>query len=403
LNLLFVHQHFPGQYVHLVQYLIRQGHRIVFIAEPSTFKISSVQNVHYAAPSPKVVHDPRLGEIDLAFQRASAVHAAALRLQYLGFVPDIIIGHHGWGELLRLPELFPDTPMLGYLEFYYQFDKADAGFDPEFARPSALTIHTKNTINNIALALRKTCQTPTEWQRSTYPVWAHHRIELIREGVDLTRCRPNPAAKKRTLEIGGMVVEPNDKLITYVARNLEPYRGFHTVMRALPLMLAERLDAKFVLVGGDNVSYGFLPPEYPSWRLAMLNEVRIDPDRVCFAGVIPYDVYITILQRSDAHIYLTYPFVASWSLREALATGCTVIGSDTAPVSEFITHGANGLLTPCLEPERLSELVLEVLEDWDLRESLSETARRYAERNLDLNETMRRYDTVLTQLVTSRY
>jgi glycosyltransferase involved in cell wall biosynthesis len=402
-NLLFVHQHFPGQYVHLVQHLVHQGHRIIFIAEPSTFRIPKIQKVHYSAPSSKVTHDPKLHEIDLAFQRADAVYAAAVRLQSLGFVPDVIIGHHGWGELLRLPDLFPTTPILGYLEFYYQWDRADAGFDPEFFRPAALSIHAKNTINNIALALGKTGQTPTAWQRSTYPSWAHSHIKLIREGVDLFRCTPNPKTKTQPLQIGGMVVEPNDKLITYVARNLEPYRGFHTVMRALPRVLDERIDAKVVLVGGDNVSYGFLPPEYPSWRLAMLNEVRIDPDRVCFAGVIPYDAYLTMLQRSDAHIYLTYPFVASWSLREALATGCTVIGSDTAPVSEFITHGANGLLTPCLEPERLSELVLEVLEDWDLRESLSEAARQYAERNLDLNETMRRYDTVLTQLATSRY
>jgi glycosyltransferase involved in cell wall biosynthesis len=399
LNLLFVHQHFPGQYIHLVQHLIRHGHRIVFIAEPSSFKIPQIQKVHYAAPSPKVLHDPKLGEIDLAFQRANAVHAAALRLQNLGFVPDIIIGHHGWGELLRLPELFPETPMLGYLEFYYQFDKADAGFDPEFGRPSALTIHAKNTINNIALALGKTSQTPTEWQRSTYPTWAQRQIQLVREGVDLGRCRPNPGAKMRTLKIGDLVIEPEDKLVTYVARNLEPYRGFHTVMRALPSVLAERPDVKVVLVGGDKVSYGFMPTEYACWRLAMLAEVRVDPDRVSFPGTILYDDYLALLQRSDAHIYLTYPFVASWSLREALAIGCAIIGSDTVPVSEFITHGVNGLLTPCLDPCDLADAVLKVLEDADLSTKIRNQAHRFACDYLNIETTMKRYDEVIEEAI----
>jgi glycosyltransferase involved in cell wall biosynthesis len=402
-KLLFVHQNFPGQYLHLVRNLATTGrHEIVFITEPNENVLAGVRKVPYRHPRPSSL-ETHVGarELDMALRRAEAVAATAGNLRGLGFHPDIVIGHHGWGELLNIHDVWPGVPVLGYLEFFYRLQNADVGFDPEF--PSAVADHprvrAKNAVNLLALTLGGHGQTPTEWQLSTYPDWARDRIELIREGVNLDVCQPDPKVRRQALTIGGMRIGPNDKLLTYVSRDLEPYRGFHMMMRALPPMLAARRDLRVVLVGRDGVSYGN-PPATGSWREKMLAELgdRIDPERVLFPGRLDYEVYVRMLQRSDAHVYLTYPFVASWSLREALAAGCAVIGSDTPPVREFIADGENGLLTPFFDPKRIAERVLDVLEDKALSRRIREGARRYAEDSLAINETLARYKAQIGRL-----
>jgi glycosyltransferase involved in cell wall biosynthesis len=201
------------------------------------------------------------------------------------------------------------------------------------------------------------------------------------------------------LKIGDMTIRPGDKLVTYVARDLEPYRGFHVMMRALPDLLRGRKDLRAVLVGGDGISYGNAPKE-GAWRQVMLKEVgdRIDFGRVAFPGRLDYATYLALLQRSDAHVYLTYPFVASWSLREALATGCVVIGSDTPPVREFITHGENGLLVPFFDPPGLARTILTVLENTALSRRLRQNARHYAERSLSMTGYLAGYEALIGRL-----
>jgi glycosyltransferase involved in cell wall biosynthesis len=264
----------------------------------------------------------------------------------------------------------------------------------EFAR-----VRAKNAVNLLALGLEREGQSPTEWQRSTYPEWAQPRITLLREGADLDLCRPDPQARRIPLEVGGMGVTSEDKLVTYVARDLEPYRGFHVVMRTLPRLLRARADVKAALVGGDGVSYGALPPR-GTWRQQMLEELgeALDATRVVLPGRIGYDAYRRMLQRSDAHLYLTYPFVASWSLREALAMGCAVVGSDTAPVREFITPEGTGLLVPFHDPAALANAVLRVLDDRALARRLREGARRFASDRLDLQGTIAGYVATIGRL-----
>ena len=175
--------------------------------------------------------------------------------------PDIIIGHHGWGELLHLVDIFPGVPILGYFEFYYRIHGTDVNFDPEFLMPEShfATVRGKNTVNLLALALEQYGQTPTKWQHSIYPEWAQKQIRVIEEGVDLELCKPEPEIRKKTVTVGKLTVTPKQKLVTYVARNLEPYRGFHTLMRALPKILDARPDVIVSVVGGDEVSYGAPP------------------------------------------------------------------------------------------------------------------------------------------------
>ncbi len=403
---LFVHQNFPGQYLHLVRDLAAGGHEILFLTEDNPNFIAGVRKIVYKLPrgvSPATHQDAR--DFEQAMLRAEAVARAAASLRALGFMPDIIIGHHGWGELLNLRDVWPDPPLLGYLEFFYHLRGLDVGFDPEFPTAPALypSIRAKNAVNLLALAMDGVGQTPTRFQHETYPDWARPRIRLLTEGVDLQACRPDPALRQAPFALGPIALAPGRRLITYVARDLEPYRGFHVLMRALPRVLAERSDTEVALVGGDGVSYGARLHQ-GTWRERMLAELggRIDPARVHFLGKVPYASYLRLLQRSDAHVYLTYPFVASWSLREALAAGCAVIGSDTAPVREFITHGRNGLLTPFHDPDRLAAGILAVLEDGGASARLREGARHFAEANLPLDASITRMKAAIADLVAGR-
>lgn len=397
MKFLFVHQNFPAQFLHIIRHLAAsQKHEVVFICEPNENQLHGVRKVPYAAPvlNNESTHIAAR-ELDNGVRRAEAVFRTAQNLKQLDYEPDIIIGHHGWGEMLSLVDLWPDVPMLGYFEFYYNIHNSDVNFDPEFPLlwQDYPRVRAKNAINHVALSLGKSGQCPTEWQLSTYPDWAQKSIDLLWEGVDLRTCRPDPSALKRPLQIGGMTVGPKDKLVTYVSRDLEPYRGFHVMMRALPELLRARKDVKVVMIGGDGASYGSIPPSGGSWREVMLAEVGsgIDHDRVVFPGRVPYPVYQSVLQRSDAHVYITYPFVASWSLRESFAFGCPLIGGDSQTVTEFVSHGHNGLLTPCLDPHALADTILGLLEDKHLTAKLRANARTYAEKKLGLRDYLARY------------
>jgi glycosyltransferase involved in cell wall biosynthesis len=384
---LFVHQNFPGQYLHIIRHLLKDpANEVVFISEPSELRIPGVRRVGYDMPRERPAGLAyAVSEYHWATMRAERVAAVARNIRALGFTPDIIIGHHGWGELLNLEDVFRGTPILGYFEFYYHPTGNDVDFDPEFTVPdrSYAAIHAMNIINHLALSMGQHGQTPTRFQHGVYPAWARPQIKVLPECTDLDVCRPDPLARMSRFRLGGFEVAPGERLITYVARNLEPYRGVHVMLRALPAIMAARPDVKVVMVGGDEVSYG---PKLVNltWREFFLRDLagQIDMSRLLMPGQIAYADYLRLLQRSDAHVYLTYPFVASWSLREALACGCTVIGADVAPVREFITDGRNGLLTPALDPKRLAERVLEVLETPKLARRLSQGARSYAERRL---------------------
>ena len=400
---LFVHQNFPGQFVHLVRHLVAQGtHDIVFITEPNANHINGVRKVPYRRPPPPTAETHwTVREFDAAMRRAETVAETARNLKALGYEPDIIIGHHGWGELLNLRDVWPRAPVLGYFEFFYHTRDFDVGFDPEFptAPEDFPRIRAKNAINLQALEMGANGQTPTAWQLSTYPQWAHPHINLLREGVDLELCRPDPALRRGPFKIGDWEISPKETLVTYVSRDLEPYRGVHTMIRALPHLL-KRKNVRVVMVGGDGVSYG-VAPVGSTWRRTLMAELgaKFDARRVLFPGRIPYADYIRMLQRSDAHVYLTYPFVASWSLREALAIGCAVVGSDTVPVAEFITDGRNGLLASFFDPKGLAETVFRVIDDAALSRRLRAGARRYAEANLAMPDYLAAYDRLIGSLV----
>lgn len=404
MRLLFVHQNFPGQFLHVLRHLAASGqHDLVFITQENANFIPGVRKATYRGPgelNPLIHRDAQ--EFDHAVTRAQSVAQVAANLKTLGFRPDIIIGHHGWGELLNLGDVWPGVPLLGYYEFYYNIKGFDVNFDPEFQTPSEALprVRAKNAVNLLALGNPGRGITPTHFQRSTYPASAHDRIDVLPEGVNLDTCCPSPDAARAAFQHGQLVVQPGGKLVTYVARDLEPYRGFHIMMRALPSLLRARPDVHVALVGSDGVSYGARLPDV-TWREHMMREVgpSLDLNRVHFCGRMDYADYVRLLQRSDAHVYLTYPFVASWSLREALAIGCALVASDTAPVQEFVSHGQTGLLTPFLDSAGLSLRIQEALEDTALAARLRRGARAWAEQHLRMRDHLLGYARLFEALV----
>jgi glycosyltransferase involved in cell wall biosynthesis len=227
-------------------------------------------------------------------------------------------------------------------------------------------------------------QTPTNWQREQYPPIHRERISVIHEGIDTGAVRPDATA--RLWLRGGISFAPGDEVVTYSARNLEPYRGFHVFMRALPKVLERRPNARVIIVGSDGVSYGRRPEQAANWREYMLNELdgRLDLRRIHFVGWLPYQQYLAVLQLSAVHVYLTYPFVLSWSLLEAMAAGCVVIGSRTPPVEEAINGIDNGHLVDFFDADGLADRICSVLRNPAASAAMRAKAREHVVAQYDL-------------------
>jgi glycosyltransferase involved in cell wall biosynthesis len=348
-KLLFVHQNFPGQFLHLAPEMQRLGHDVRAIADAAQKGVSQVPILRYSFKPEKVEPGPtRLGRNYTAMSdRGVIVARFARKMRAEGYVPDVIFGHSGWGETLFLKEVWPEAKLLVYSEFYYRGLGTDSGFDPEFStRGFDQVMMTQGRAAYMAQALAHADKgiCPTEWQASTHPPGLRRHVEVMFDGVDCDRLAPNPEARF-TLP-NGRVLKRGDEVLTFVNRNLEPYRGYHIFMRALPDVLAARPEAQVVIVGGSGLSYGRPPADGGSWRDVILNEVkdRLDHDRVHLIGQVPYEKLVDLLHVSRAHAYLTYPFVLSWSMVETMAAGTLVVGSRTAPVEEMITHGVTGQL-----------------------------------------------------------
>ena len=349
MRLLFVHQNFPGQYRHLAGHYARQGHEVVALGESAnlkrTMRVPGVRLFGYEFPPMDTSRFT--GTLERAIARGRRVVAAVAKLRQGGFVPEVIFAHIGWGEALFLKDVFPSARIVLYCEFFYRSRGADLGFDPEFpVRPEKM-LHVRVMNAPLLMALDATdCgMAPTRWQHRQFPALHQPSIAVVHDGIDTDVVKP--------------AGEREPELITYVARNLEPYRGFHSFMRAIPEIQRRRPKARIVIVGGDEVSYSPRLPAGQTYRQRLLAELgnRIDLSRVEFRGKIPYADYLALLRRSAVHVYLTYPFVLSWSLLEAMAAGCLVVASRTAPVEEVMRDGENGLLVDFFSPSAIAERV----------------------------------------------
>ena len=387
-RVLFIHQNFPAQFVHLAAELVRQGAEVKALAIQGS-PLAGVDFRRYAVSAEsRLPKSHPASDVEVKAVRGLACAAAMRQLAAEGFRPDLVMAHPGWGEALFCKDIWPQAPLVAYGEFYYRADGSDYGFDPEFSRPtveSRMQLRMRNTALLHAYECADAILCPTPWQKSCLPQQLQSKAVVIFDGIDTGVVRPDPTASVKLTRLRRLV-RPSDSVLTFVNRNLEPYRGFHTFMRALPEILAANPDTRCVIVGEDSVSYGSPPERHKTWREAMLAEVgeRLPMDRVHFVGRVKYADYLQLLQVSTCHVYLTYPFVLSWSCIEALAAGCRGVAADTQPVGGGITHGVNGRLTGFFDVPGLAARVTEVLRDRTRFDPLAEAAVSQARAKYDL-------------------
>lgn len=389
MKILFVHQNFPAQFKHLAPELVNLGHDVRVLRfgvnRPRAFDQIEEHHCQTKTAVNTCTH-PWITDIESKVIRGEACYREAKKLKNNGYYPDQIICHPGWGESLFLKEVWPNAMLSMYCEFYYSGSGLDVGFDPEFKVDTvdeACRMRVKNLNNDMHSESIDSAICPTNWQASTFPEGIRSKMSIIHDGIDTSVAVPNPSTKL-TLK-NGTVISANDQIITFVARNLEPYRGYHTFMRALPKILESQPHARVMIVGEDRGGYGAAPN--PSrygrgntWKKIFFDEIKNAlseemRSRIHFLGRIPYDKLISLFQISSVHVYLTYPFVLSWSLLEAMSAECAIIASRTGPLLEVIEHEENGLYVDFFNHEELSSAVVELLDNSKMSKYLGKNAR----------------------------
>lgn len=386
MKILFIHQNFPGQFVSLAPALARAGHEVRALTTRADIGADWEGVRIERATAPRDVSQgghPWAPYFGREVSQGEVVYQAALALKAGGFDPDAIVAHPGWGDLLFIRDVWPDTPLGIYAEYY--FSPSHKVMPHEFvealpAQEIAPRARMRNLPWTLSFADADAAIVPTRHQAAQFPLPFRDRIEVIHDGIDTERLRPDPEA---TLTLGsGVTLSAGDEVITFVNRNLEPFRGYHTFLRALPEVLARHPRARVVLIGGNEASYSPPAPEGRTWKDIYRHEIwpTLTPDqqtRIHFLGRVPYPAYLKVLQISMAHVYLTWPFVLSWSLMEAMSVGCAIVGSDTAPVTEMITDGETGRLVGFEDSAGLAARISDLLNDPDARRRLGAKAREH--------------------------
>lgn len=408
MDVLFLHPNFPGQFKLLSQALANQpGLRVHALGDRSWMSRTEHPGITVWAYEPPDgagdgVHAYLRGA-DAAVRRGHAVARFLMGQKQKGFEPDVIYAHPGWGDALYVKDIFPDAKVIALLEYFYQPRGADVGFDKEFplGMDDIFRVRSLNVVQHMALEGSDIHISPTAWQKSRYPQRYQADIQLIHEGIDTAQFQPEAGAQldiaETTWAAGGQTIttpavtlRKGDEVLTYVSRSLEPYRGFHVFMRSLPDILRRRPDCHVVIVGKLQAHYGPTPRRGGSWRDVLMSEIapQLSPgmlDRIHFLGHVPYSRYLQVLQVSRVHVYLTYPFILSWSLLEAMAMGCLVVASQTPPVEEVIQDGHNGLLVPFHWPQVLASKVIDAMATPAQYAHLPAMARQTVRERFDFN------------------
>lgn len=393
MKILFVHQNFPGQFKFLAPALVGRGHEVVAMHMQKTdaleWKGVRLYRYDVSRGNTQGIH-PWILDFETKIIRGEACYRAAVNLRAMGFHPDVVIAHPGWGESMFLKEVWPHAKLGIYCEFYYRPNAADVGFDPEFLSTDIADncrVILKNTNNLLHFECADGGISPTKWQASTFPEPFASKITVVHDGVDTEAVFSDPTCEITLKK--GIRLTRKDEVVTFVNRNLEPYRGYHIFMRMLPQLLSSRPNVRVLIVGGNEVSYGKPPSDGGSWKDILISEIRPHLTeqqwaRVHFLGNIPYDKFIPLLRVSSVHVYLTYPFVLSWSLIESMCAECAIVGSDTAPVREVIKDGETGLLVDFFDKEGLAKNIGKLLDNRALSNRLGKSARKFALENYDL-------------------
>lgn len=374
-KILFVHQNFPGQYKHISKELIDIGYEVHTLSI-TKFIDKSMTNHHYqlAGNSTKNINKWAV-EFESKMIRAGSAANKAIEMKKNGFFPDLIIGHPGWGETFFFKEVWPEAKLLTYAEFYYKTKNSDIDFDPKliqddlgidfesFYSYTKFKLTARNSPFLSTYAVSDYLMSPTNYQKNLLPASLRDNVEVIHDGIDTDILKPNNNA---TFEFNGKTLTKDSKIVTYISRSLDPYRGFHIFMKALPGILKNNPEAYILIAGNQKTNgYGSPPPEGKTFKDLFYKTIegKIDSSRVKFLGSVSYNEFINLVQITSVHIYLTYPFVLSWSVLEAMSCGAVVIGSNTDPVTEVIENKKNGLIIDFFDHDDLVKNVTNVLND----------------------------------------
>ena len=373
LRVLFVHPSFPGQFGHIARYLADEaGWECTFAstAEPHEGE-RCIRKIRYR-PDEKVAKSKHFLTQDFQDEvsHAAGLHEA-LKSVGASVRPDLIVGYTGSGSGLFLRELFPETPIIGYVEYFFHPHGSAIDFRPDFPPDERAVL--RHVLRNAGLMLQlEDCTagyTPTRFQHGLLPEPYRSKVRVIHDGIET-------AFWKRITRPSGS--GDRQRIVTYAARGLEAMRGFDLFMRVARRIQEEYPNVAFLVAGSDVVQYGSDEAHISedTFKEHVLAHDDFDLERFRFLGWIPRGDLLQILNLSDLHIYLTVPFVLSWSLLNAMSCGCTILASDTEPVREVIRPGENGLLRDFFDVEGLAEAAVRVLEDPEAHRALGSAARQ---------------------------
>ena len=384
MRFVFLHSNFPAQFVHLASYLAQNPeNQVVFITACKEGQIPGVQKIIYNKAREVCAGTHRyLRGFENDVLQGQAVYRELAKLKQQNFVPDLVYAHCGWGLPIFIKDIFPESKLMCLFEWFYQAKGSDVDFDPSdpLSEDDKLRLRVKNSSLLLNLNSCDWGVSPTYWQHRQFPLEYQSKISVIHEGINTDFIKPNNDIKLVLPEIG-LDLSNAKEIITYVARGMEPYRGFPQFIEAVRLITEERPRCHVVIVGADRVAYGKTLPEGKTYKESMLENVKLDMSRVHFTGLLPKVDYLKVLQASSVHVYLTRPFVLSWSLLEAMAAECLVVASNTAPVTEVITDGVNGLLVDFFSPSQIANKVIDALKyQQDYRELRSKARETIMER-----------------------
>jgi glycosyltransferase involved in cell wall biosynthesis len=400
MRILLVHPNYPSQLRALAQHLAASSsHQVLFLTENPRNEIPGVRKVLYKpkrSPSP---HAHRyLSQFENAVLHGQAACEACIALKREGFIPDIILGHSGWGTTLFLKDVFPRSPLILVCEWYYNAHGSDADFDPSepLTIDDEARIRVKNAPILIDIAACDGGLVPTKYQYSQFPDHLTSRLKVSHEGID-TRFFSPDANETLVLPDQALDLSHCKEIVTYATRGMEPYRGFPQFMEAAFLLQQQRPNVHIVVGGEDRVAYGRSAGKDTTYKTLMLEKYPYDLDRLHFVGSLPLASYRKLLRCSSVHVYLTRPFVLSWSLLEAMSCGAVVVASDTPPAREVINDGINGFLVDFFRPDLLAERLSMVLDEQSSLVRLRENARLTIASQYELVSCVRRRKELLFQ------
>jgi glycosyltransferase involved in cell wall biosynthesis len=391
MRILFLHSNFPAQFRHLAVALAKDSnHKVCFGTTRKEGSLPGVNKVIYTLSReahPQTHHYIR--PLENAVLQGQAVYRLADQLKAQGFIPDVVYGHSGWGPTLFIKDIFPKAKLLCYFEWFYQAHGSDADFDPNepLNADDEARIRIKNAPILIDLYSCDRGLSPTHWQRQQFPPEFQSKIKIHHDGIDTQFFQPQPGAKLALPRIN-LDLSDAPEIVTYVARGMEPYRGFPQLIETVALLQKRRPHCHVVIVGENRVAYGRPLPDGKTYKDLMLEKVPLDLNRVHFTGLLPYPEYLQVLQASSVHLYLTRPFVLSWSMLEALSTGCLVVASNTPPVTEMIQDGVNGLLVDFFSPQNICDRIEEALDNPTQMAAIRRQARETILDGYDLGQLL---------------